>query len=106
MKQLLLFCLLSVPMVAIGQTPCSGGTAAGFPCNNLDLQSQITPAQMGASIANDSWGWTDPQDGKEYAIVGLDNGTAFIDISDPTNAVYLGKLPTHTSSSGWRDVKV
>ena len=61
---------------------------------------------MGAGGGNDSWGWTDPQDGKEYAIVGLNNGTAFIDISDPVDPQYLGKLPTHTSSSTWRDVKV
>ena len=61
---------------------------------------------MNATSGNDSWGWTDPQDGKEYALVGLNNGTAFIDISDPINPIYLGKLPTHTSSSTWRDIKV
>ena len=42
----------------------------------------------------------------EYAITGIDNGTLFIDISDPVNPVILGKIPTHTSSSLWRDVKV
>ena len=26
--------------------------------------------------------------------MGLNNGTVFIDISDPVNPVYLGKLPT------------
>jgi choice-of-anchor B domain-containing protein len=36
----------------------------------------------------------------------LNNGTAFIDISTPTNPIYLGKLPTHTSNSLWRDIKV
>ncbi|GAB5400259.1 MAG: hypothetical protein Aureis2KO_18440 [Aureisphaera sp.] len=60
---------------------------------------------MGASNANDSWGWTDPLDGKEYAIVGLNNGTAFIDISDPFNPVYLGKLPTATGTATARDIK-
>ncbi|MBT8255114.1 MAG: choice-of-anchor B family protein, partial [Bacteroidia bacterium] len=53
-----------------------------------------------------SWGWTDPQDGKEYALVGLEGATAFVDISDPVNPVYLGKLPTHTNFSTWRDLKV
>ena len=61
---------------------------------------------MNASAGNDSWGWTDPQNGDEYALMGLNNGTAFIDISDPANAIYLGKLPSHTSSSSWRDIKV
>ena len=38
--------------------------------------------------------------------MGLDNGTAFIDISDPVNPIYLGKLATYTGSSTWRDIKV
>jgi choice-of-anchor B domain-containing protein len=38
--------------------------------------------------------------------MGLDNGTAFVDISDTENLVYLGKLPSATSSSSWRDIKV
>ncbi len=91
---------------AFAQTPCQNGFADNFPCNEYDLQSRITNPQMDANGANDSWGWTDPDDGKEYAIIGLNNGTAFIDVSDPINPVYLGKLPTHTSNSIWRDVKV
>ncbi len=87
------------------QTPCDG-SAEGYPCDGYGIQSHISLAEMSASGGNDSWGWTDPQDGKEYALVGLDNGTAFIDISDPANPVYLGKLPTQTSSSIWRDIKV
>ena len=55
---------------------------------------------------NDIWGWTDPLDGKEYALLGRTTGTAFIDITDPNNPVYLGNLPTHTVSSLWRDIKV
>ena len=70
------------------------------------MQSKLYLSQMSAGDGNDSWGWTDPTNGKEYALVGLDNGTAFIDISDPVNVVYLGKLPTHTSPSIWRDIKV
>ncbi len=91
---------------AFAQTPCENGFADGYPCDGYDLQSHISLGDMNASLANDSWGWTDSQDGKEYALVGLNNGTAFIDMSDPINPVYLGKLPTHDSSTTWRDVKV
>ncbi len=91
---------------AVAQTPCNNGDADGYPCDGYDLQYNISLNQMNAGGGNDSWGWTDPQGGKEYAIIGLDNGTAFIDISDPVNSVYLGKLPTETSSSIWRDIKV
>lgn len=80
--------------------------AGPFECNNLDLLSQITLATMNSVKANDSWGWTDPQDGKEYALICLNEATAFIDISDPLNPIYLGQLPGESNEhSTWRDVK-
>lgn len=86
--------------------PCENGIADIFPCSDYDLLYRIELSTFDAAEGNDSWGWTDPSNGKEYALMGLDNGTAFIDISDPEAAIYLGKLPTHTVPSGWRDVKV
>ena len=80
--------------------------AGDYPCDGYDLQSFISLEEMDGIRGNDSWGWTDPDDGNEYAIMGLKNGTAFIDISDPINPVYLGKLPSHTGESIWRDIKV
>lgn len=106
MKQLLLSSLFLFATITIAQTPCSGGSAGPYSCNGYDLQSAINLGGMSAGAGNDSWGWTDPTNGKEYALVGLDNGTAFIDISNPTSPIYLGKLPTHTNSSTWRDIKV
>lgn len=104
-KRLLLWLALA-PVATIAQTPCVGGSADGYPCNGYDLQSHIPLSVFNTTGANDSWGWTDPMDGKEYVLMGLENGTAFIDISDPINPVYLGKLPTHTGATVWRDVKV
>ncbi|CAM1359327.1 Choice-of-anchor B domain-containing protein [Tenacibaculum litoreum] len=86
--------------------PCKNGMADGFPCNGYDLLLNIPVNTFNAAEVNDSWGWTDPTNNKEYAIVGLDNGTAFVDITDTENPVYLGKLPTPTISSAWRDLKV
>jgi choice-of-anchor B domain-containing protein len=97
--------LIFMSLASIAQ-PCSGGAAGGYPCNGYDLLSHISLSTFGAGSANDSWGWTDPQTGKEYSLVGLNNGTAFVDTSDPVNPIYLGKLPTHTQSSTWRDIKV
>jgi choice-of-anchor B domain-containing protein len=105
MKNLLLPILLFTFSILNAQTPCAGGMAGPYPCNGYDLQSHIPLSTMNTSGANDSWGWTDSLDGKEYALVGLEDGTAFIDISDPINPIYLGKLPTHTTSTVWRDVK-
>ena len=42
----------------------------------------------------------------EYVLLGRTTGTAFIDISDPIDPVYLGNLNTNTVSSLWRDIKV
>ncbi|MDR9400824.1 MAG: choice-of-anchor B family protein [Psychroflexus sp.] len=88
------------------QTPCNNGSAGVYDCNGYDLMAHVDLSTMSANSGNDSWGWTDPQTGIEYALMGLNNGTAFIDISDPANPVYLGKLPSHTTSSSWRDIKV
>lgn len=106
MKKIMLFVFFVYSIVNNAQTPCNNGMAGSYPCNGYDLQSFIPFSTFNTSGGNDSWGWTDPDDGNEYAIMGLKNGTAFIDISDPINPVYLGKLPTHTSNSTWRDIKV
>ncbi len=89
-----------------GILPCENGMAGDFPCNGYDLLARLTLTQLSAGSANDIWGWTDSTTDKEYALVGLNNGTAFIDITDDENPIYLGKLPSATESSPWRDVKV
>lgn len=105
MKNLLILLIFTTQFI-IAQTPCVGGLAGSYPCNGIDLLSNLPISSMGGSgIGNDSWGWTDPDTGIEYAIMCMSNGTAFIDISDPVNPKYLGILPTHTFSSSWRDVK-
>ncbi|MDG1571356.1 choice-of-anchor B family protein [Robiginitalea sp. M366] len=86
--------------------PCENGMAGSFPCSGYDLVSRQNLTALFANSANDIWGWTDPADGTEYALVGLDNGTAFISLADPVAPVYLGKLPTQTANSLWRDIKV
>ncbi len=89
-----------------GFIPCNNGMAGAYPCNGFDLLGQINLADFSANSANDIWGWTDTTTGKEYALVGLSNGTAFVDITDTEELIYLGKLPTATVSSSWRDIKV
>ena len=41
----------------------------------------------------------------EYALIGLRNGTAFVDVTEPTAPIYIGFLPSHTTGSPWRDIK-
>ena len=84
---------------------CIGGMAGVYPCNRVDLLEFLPLANIGGGSGNDIWGWTDPVTGREWALMGRTNGTAFIDISDPENPEYIANLPTQTGNSTWRDIK-
>ena len=93
--------------------PCENGIADVYPCKGYDLMSymsldDLTPEGINNVhlAGNDSWGWTDPDTGKEYALVGLNSHTAFVDISNPSMPILVGALPTATLNSIWRDIKV
>ncbi|HEV7891950.1 MAG TPA: choice-of-anchor B family protein, partial [Pyrinomonadaceae bacterium] len=102
------------PMSALGPTPCVNGMAGTFPCNKVDLASflpinDIDGTNAAGVTANDIWGWTDALTNKEYALLGLSNGVAFVDVTNPTAPVYLGNLPTHGDDPDrrlWRSLKV
>jgi hypothetical protein len=116
LSALLIFGVSYTPQVAQGQSSvtgerveCTDGTADQYPCENIDLLSVLSIDALGGdadTALNDVWGWTDPQTGTEYALVGRTDGTAFVDVSTPTKPIYVGALPTHTVASTWRDVKV
>jgi choice-of-anchor B domain-containing protein len=93
-------------LAAQAATVCSDGVAAGYPCRDIDLLSFLPSDAIGGGTGNDIWGWTDPETGHEYALVGRSTGTALVDITTPTTPVYLGLLPTHTVPSTWRGIKV
>ncbi|MGH2572352.1 MAG: choice-of-anchor B family protein [Actinomycetota bacterium] len=91
---------------AQGRIECENGFAGPYPCKEFDLMSHVTLAQMGGTRGNDIWGWADPVTDQEWALMGMNNGTAFVDVTDPENPVVIGRLPTHTFNSSWRDIKV
>lgn len=43
------------------------------------------------------------QDGREFAVIGLQNAASFVDITDPSNPVELGRISG--GNSIWRDLK-
>jgi choice-of-anchor B domain-containing protein len=94
------------PQVDAGHAHCEQGLASGFACRNVDLLAHLPLAHFGARSANDIWGWTDPETGREYALLGLDIGTAFVDVTDPHEPVYVGFLRTQSRNSLWRSIKV
>ena len=96
--------------VSGGQIDCSSGFASAWDCEEYDLLSFMPRADMaprGVTV-NDVWGWTDSQSGREYALVGRRDGSAFVDISDPLRPRYLGQLlrPEGSNPSTWTDIKV
>ena len=110
MKTILLLTFVSFNAISHPFTPCDAetGMADIYACNNIDLMRRVHFEHMGGTVnssGSDIWGWTDPETSKEYALMTIDTGTSFIDISDPKEPIYLGILPTATFSSSWRDVK-
>ena len=109
MTRLLLFSLaLALPSLApAAQTPCTNGTAGDYACDGVSLQALVGFTELGfpGAIGNDSWGWTDPDTDREYAMMGTTDGISFVDVTEPTAPVVLGRLPTRTTSTVWRDVK-
>ena len=97
---------LPPPALSTGPEACVDGNAGGFPCSGVDLRARLPSSAMDGVGGNDIWGWFDAQTGHEYALMGLRNGTALVDITDPDAPVFLGRLPTQTTSSIWRDIKV
>jgi len=104
----LLLAVLSLAVSSLfSQTPCENGMAGIYPCDNVDLMSTISLSELGGvQNMNDIWGWTDSDSGREFALIGMRNGTSFVEVTDPVNPLVIGFLATATTNSLWRDVKV
>ena len=89
-----------------GPATCTNGAAGDFSCMGVNLRKRVPLEDMDGTKGNDIWGWFDELTANEYALMGMSNGTAFVNVTDPDNPVYLGLLPTETISSAWRDIKV
>ncbi|KAK3066138.1 hypothetical protein LTS18_001976 [Coniosporium uncinatum] len=86
---------------------CRNGQANGYACENVDMLDFMSHEEMRSDTreGNDVWGWTAPN-GREFAAVGQTDGTAFVEVRRDGSLQYLGRLPTQTVPSLWRDMKV
>jgi choice-of-anchor B domain-containing protein len=94
----------------LGHTHCEDGRAGPYPCREVDLMSFLPLARLGLGAdppprGNDVWGWTDRATGREWALMGLTDGVAFVDVTAAGTPRVVGLLPTQTTASTWRDVK-
>ncbi len=90
--------ILALVMISIFAVTCHAQQSQA-----VKLHKQISLATFGSGSGNDCWGYVSPS-GREYAIMGLNNKVAFVEITDPANAVIVGSVP-HTASL-WGSVKV
>jgi choice-of-anchor B domain-containing protein len=81
-----------------------GAALLGFPAAGVSLMAWLPVGQFGAHTSGSScWGYVSPG-GREYAIIGLSNGTGFVDVTNPGAPIIVGVIPALESI--WRDVKV
>ncbi|GAB4463298.1 MAG: hypothetical protein OHK0029_31720 [Armatimonadaceae bacterium] len=77
---------------------------------NVELRGHLSMQQMSLDgnfqIGSGLWGWHDAETGREYALYGKRDGTAFVDVTNPYAPQFLGILPTHTGNSIWRELSV
>lgn len=90
----------------LAASSCSGGFAAEYPCQGIDFMSRVPLTSFNGNPASASnlWGYVDLDDNREYAIIGLRNGTGVVDVTDPANPVVIETIVGVNSQ--WREVKV
>ena len=82
-----------------------GGQFGWFVGSNAEWRSQVVPEDFdpAAGRASDCWGYASGS-GREYAIIGLDTGLGFVEVTDPLRPVIVHFEPG--AYSPWRDIKV
>ncbi|EXF75539.1 hypothetical protein CFIO01_06275 [Colletotrichum fioriniae PJ7] len=107
----------------LGYTKCVDGYAEALPdsplhnfrCKNMDLYDFINHAELGSPNADyrgksgsSSWGWTDPESGREFIVSGMFDGCAFIEILPKGKMLNLGFLPTYSpvgNRAYWHEIR-
>ncbi len=77
---------------------------AGFASSGIILGSWVTLGEFGGATTSldDCWGYVSPS-GREYALIGLSNGTGIVEVTDPMNAQIITVIDGPNSI--WRDIK-
>ncbi len=83
-----------------GTANASGGN---FPNVDVTLHAWLTLADLGGgNRGNDIWGYASPS-GREYALVGVDNATVIVEVTNPDLPVVIERISGPTSI--WRDIR-
>lgn len=85
-------------ILALAALACSG--TKELDSKNVTLLAHVN--EYASTGYNDIWGYTAP-DGREYALLGVKNGTSIIDITDTDNPVEIVFIAS--THSQWQDIK-
>ncbi len=82
----------------------SGGDNPGlqFTSDNASLLSWVSGTELFQANGNDCWGYVSPS-GREYALIGLSNGTGVVEVTSPSFPQVVAHIPG--PGSLWRDIK-
>src|SRR2546423_9406293 len=83
---------------------------AQYAHNNISLLSQFDDVSVLAEPTygiryQGCWGWKNPADGREYAIIGSTFGTYFIEVTDPSNPVQRAYVAGRHQYCIWHEYK-
>ncbi|HIF06131.1 MAG TPA: choice-of-anchor B family protein [Gemmatimonadetes bacterium] len=101
-----------LPGVTGEEVLCVDGQAGRFECGDVDLLAFLPLSGLGlapgsevqAAGITDVWGWTDPETGREYALVARVGGASVVDVTIPSLPVYVGLLAVEGGTA--QDIKV
>ena len=82
-----------------------GAPPIAFPSNGIELLAWLPIVEFNPAMtsADDCWGYVSPS-GREYALIGLSDGTGFVDVTDPGDPQIVAVMSGPNSI--WRDIKV
>ena len=84
----------------------SNNPGVGFACAGINLRARVDLASMSGDFGNDLWGWADSRDDREYALMGMNTGVSFVEVTNPDAPLVIGRMPTPAVDSPVRDIKV
>lgn len=84
------------------------GAKAQYPASNFTLVGQLSPEPLpngnGAKYSG-CWGWYQASKNKEYAILGSQSGTYWVDVTNPTTPTVSAYKAGAVSGATWREIK-
>jgi choice-of-anchor B domain-containing protein len=102
----------TVSCVPVRDQPCVDGMAGPYPCSNIDLAAFVPLSDLGAPFGSSASvvGYTHEPSGREFALIGLHNGTAVVEVTTANQPHFIGRIAAGTdgvfSESLWRELEV